>query len=59
MKTPSRRILLECFPLYYPFGNTGVQDIFKDFNFENIGDEIKVWVSKQSFIVLYLKSILI
>ena len=41
MLTPSRRILLENSPLYYPFGNTGAENILKDFNFQL--DETKVY----------------
>ncbi len=40
MLTPARRILFENSPLYYPFGNTGAENILKDFNFQL--DEIKV-----------------
>lgn len=41
MLTPARRILFENSPLYYPFGNTGAENILKDFNFQL--DEIKVY----------------
>ena len=34
MTTPSRRVLLENYPLYYPFGNTRSTNVF-----ENVRDE--------------------
>jgi hypothetical protein len=46
MLTPSRRILLENSPYYYPFGNTGAENALKDFNCQSL-DEIKVLLSPQ------------
>jgi len=40
MLIPARRVLSENYPLYYPFGNTRVRNVLKDYRF--VGDNVKV-----------------
>jgi hypothetical protein len=52
MLTPCRRVLLEMCPFYYPFGNSSVRNVLKDYQL--VGDSIKVRKYKDSLVLLFL-----
>jgi hypothetical protein len=54
MLTPTRRILFENSPYYYPFGNTGNENPLEDFNYRSL-DEIKVTTAITIIVFIYIQ----